>query len=138
METDTPNTPSSETPSEPSLTDKLRALLVDFPDAPTTAQIDGFKSKYGDIYMSALSEEELFIFRALNRKEHRELNANIAEGKIPAEEFEEKIITGCLLWTSAPGSIANKAGTIPSLFEQVMQNSNFLPSQMLANLVIKL
>jgi hypothetical protein len=122
---------------EPSLGDKLRALLSEFDNAPTSAEVDAFKTRHGDVFLSALNDDEVFLFRALTRKEHRKLNADIAEGKIPGDAFEEEVVKTCILWKSI-SDLESKAGTVPSLFEQVMQNSNFLAPQLLSNLVTKL
>lgn len=122
---------------EPTMGDKLKELLADYDGAPGATQIDGWKAAHGDIFLSALNDDELFIFRALNRKEHRSLNAAIAEGKLAPESMEEEVVRLCLLWKSVK-DLDSKAGTLPSLFEQVMQNSNFLAPQLLSNLVTKL
>jgi hypothetical protein len=122
---------------EASLADKLRALLQEFDNAPTVEAIDGMKAKHGDVFLSALNDDEVFLFRSLTRKEHRSLNAQVAEGKLEGSEFEEQVVNTCVLWKSSVESF-DKAGTVPSLFEQIMQNSNFLSPQLLSNLVTKL
>lgn len=132
------NVNKDEAKKEPTFGDKLKGLLHDFKNAPSTSEIDAFKLKHGDVYLSALSETELFMFRSLTRKEYREINANIQEEKLSGENYEEIVVSTCLLWTSVTTNLDNKAGTYPSLMEQIMQNSNFLSPQMLTNLVIKL
>jgi hypothetical protein len=131
------DTQKPEEKKEQTFADKLKGLLKDFPNAPSLAEIEAFKAKHGDIFLSALSEDELFVFRALTRKEHRKLNNEMQEGKLAPDLYEDEVIKSCLLWTSVDDLDA-KAGTFPSLMEQVMQNSNFLSSQMLTNLVTKL
>jgi hypothetical protein len=126
-----------ETPKEPTLGDKLRALLTEFENAPTAQELEMFKQKHGDIFLSALSDDEVFIFKALTRRDHRAINSEIAENKLASDQYEEEVVKRCLLWQSIK-SLEDKAGTIPSLFEQVMQNSNFLSPQLLTNLVTKL
>lgn len=132
------NEQESKEQKEPSLADKLRALLAEFPNAPTAAEIEMLKAKHGDVFLSALNDDEVFLFRALTRKEHRAAQSAVAEGKMEGEAFEENIVITCLLWKSSPESLEQKAGTFPSLFEQIMQNSNFLAPQLLSNLVTKL
>lgn len=132
-----PNLENIEEQKEPSLADKLRLLLSDFPTAPSAAEIDSFKATHGDVFLSALNDDELFLFKALTRKEHRKLNLDVTEGKIVGDNFEEEVVKTCLLWKSIK-NLDDKAGTVPSLFEQVMQNSNFLAPQLLSNLVTKL
>ena len=124
-------------PKEKTLGEKLQELLKDFPNAPSQLQIDEMKATHGSVLLAALSEDELFLFRPLTRKEHRALNAKIAEGQIAPELFEEQVVSACVLWKSVQ-SLEDKAGTLPSVFEMIMQNSNFLSPQALSNLVVKL
>lgn len=131
-------TKTEEKAPEPTLDQKLRGLLDEFDNRPTQTEIEGLKARHGDVFMSALNEDEVFIFRALTRKEHRALNVAIAEGKIPGENLEEEVVKACVVWKSSENSLESKAGTVPSLFEQIMQNSNFLSPQLLSNLVTKL
>lgn len=123
---------------EPTLAEKLRALLSKFENAPSAVEIDRLKATHGDVFLSALNDDELFLFKALTRKEHRAFQAAVAEGQLQGEAFEEEVVKSCLLWKSHAESLESKAGTFPSLFEQIMQNSNFLAPQLLSNLVVKL
>lgn len=129
--------PEEEAKKELTTADKLKALLDEFDNAPDVAAIEKMKAQHGDIFVSALSDDEVFVFRALSRKEHRKLNADIAEGKISPDAFEDEVVRMCVLWKSIP-DLEAKGGTIPSLLEQVMQNSNFLSPQLLSQLVTKL
>ena len=126
-----------EAKKEPTLADKLRELLADFDNAPSAAVIDSWKAKHGDIYLSALNDDEVFIFRALTRKEHR-LFTEAAQKPEYTSDFDEDVVKACVIWKGSDSSLDSKAGTIPSLYEQVMQNSNFLAPQLLSNLVTKL
>ena len=53
---------------------------------------------------------------------------------------EENIVSMCLLWPklSVEDLQKDKGGTVSTLLEQVMQNSNFLTPQQASMLVIKL
>lgn len=128
-----PETQPGAQPEQPSMASRLKALLRDFPTSPTTEEIEGWKTKYGDIFVSAFSEDELFVFRPLNRREHRELQ----ESAQSEQDFEEKCVRRALLWTSV-ADLEQKAGTIPTLFEQIVQSSNFMAPQLAASLVVKL
>lgn len=125
------NTP--EEPEEESISSKLLALLKDFPTAPTASSIEQWKSEHGDVFVSAFSEDEIFVFRSVSRRAHRQLQ----ESSASSDEFEENLVKSCLLWTSVP-DLDKKGGTIPTLFEQVVQNSNFMSPQLAASLVVKL
>lgn len=128
---------STNQSEQPTIGEKLRGLLRDFPTAPSTETIDSFKATHGDIFLSALTDDEVFIFRTLTRREHRKLTSDINQGIFPPESLEEQVVDFCVLWKSIT-DLELKAGTIPSLFEQIMQNSNFLAPQLLSNLVTKL
>jgi hypothetical protein len=129
--------PEKEVEQEKTLAEKLKDLLDKFDNRPSAEAINEMKSKHGDVYLSALSDDEICLFRSVTRKEHRAINSAIAEGKMAPDDFELEIVKSCVLWTSI-GNLESKAGTIPSLFEQIMQNSNFLAPQLLTNLVTKL
>lgn len=115
----------------------LPNLLARFPNAPDQEKIDLLKAQHGDIYLSALSEDEIFIFRALNRAEWRSLQMKLQEGILDGFTQEEEIVKTALLWKSVE-SLDKKAGTIPTLAEQVVQNSNFMPPAAAAQLVGRL
>lgn len=126
--------PESE---EPSFADKVKGLLGNFDNAPATEQVEGWKATYGDIFVSAFSNDELFIFRSLRRNEYADLQDKVASGAMSPMQQEEATVDKCLLWTSVK-DLSAKAGTIPTLLEQVLQNSNFIPPQLASQFVAKL
>ena|SRR5258706_13319794 len=156
------DTTETETEAEAPVTvPDLKSLLKDLPNAPDQSIIDGWKVKYGNIYMSGFDENEIYIWRALNRSEYKQmqieqqiqaatnqLSENATKEEVTAKvtaaitgDFarEEKIVATCLLWPKLTvEELAMKAGTVPSLLEQVTQNSNFLSAQQASLLVIKL
>lgn len=115
----------------------LPGLLAKFKEAPDQEKIDQFKAMHGDVFISAFSEDEIFIFRALNRLEWRTLQIKLQEGTIDTFQHEEQIVATALLWKSV-SNLDKKAGTIPTLAEQVVQNSNFLSPAAAASLVGRL
>ena len=163
---------SEEKETEKTASQRLYEILKDIPESPDLATIDSWKEKYGDIYASGFSEQEVFIFRSLSRAEYQAMQVsqqvkalraqqkeqdimsneslneadrwthiessvkdNVSEGLKNEEEVAEK----CLLWPKKTSEeLSKKAGTINVLFEQIMQNSNFLTPQQAAALVIKL
>jgi len=124
-------------PEEPSMADRLRDSLSKFEGAPAPEMITGWKENYGDVYVSAFSEDEIFIFRSLSRSEYTSLQERAATEQLDALAYEEESVKTCLLWSSVQ-DLNRKAGTIPSLMEMIMQNSNFVPPQVAAQLVAKL
>lgn len=127
------NESQPEEKTQPTLAEKLREMLAEFPSAPSVDEIEMWKSRFNDVFASAFSEEEFFVFRPLNRKEYRELQASAKD----EADFEEAVINCALLWSSV-NDLNKKAGTIPSLLEQIMQNSNFMPPHVASTLVVKL
>lgn len=118
-----------------SITDLLAAL----PGAPTKEQIEAWKQEHGEVFCSALSGEEIFIFRPLKRREYLELQLLAQQQQTPIDG-EELLVKKCLLWGSdlAVRSLDNKAGSLTTLQEQVLQNSNFVAPAVASALVVKL
>jgi len=112
-------------------------MLAQYDGAPSMLDIENWKQQFGDVYISALSDDELFIFRCLRRKEYASLQNDVADGKMSPLEQEEATVKTCLLWTSVK-DLSSKAGTIPTVLEQIVQNSNFMPPQLAAQFVAKL
>ena len=122
-----------EMAQEKTFVEKLRELLSGFPNHPDESVIENWKNDHGDVFCSALSEDELFVFRAVSRKEHRDIQAASED----ESDYELRVVTTCLLWSSVP-DLERKGGTLPTLLEQIMQNSNFMPPQLAGQLVVKL
>lgn len=116
---------------------RIRGILGKHPNAPSTLTIDDWKVKYGDVFISAFSDDELFLFRPLNRKEYLDLQKRAMSQEITPEDHELETVTTCMLWTSVK-DITLKAGNVPTLLEQILQNSNFVPPQLASQFVGKL
>jgi hypothetical protein len=116
-------------------------VLFRQPTAPTQDEIERWKMKHGDVYVSVLSESEVFIFRAITRPEWIKLQQIMAdpEAKMDQFKFEEMICNQCVLWKSIAVSWdMGKGGTPMTLHEQVLQNSNFMSPQAASIFVAKL
>ena len=119
----------------------LPEILRAFPSAPSQEQIESWKAKYGDIYVSGFSETELFVFRAITRPEWVALQARAAdpESKMDNFKFEETVCEICVIWKSIPTSWSQcKAGIPTAIQEQVLQNSCFVTPQAASMLCAKL
>lgn len=134
----------------------LISMIKDLPDAPNQAVIDGWKAKYGDVYVSGFSETEIYIWRAINRAEYKQMQIQQqmlaaqadAEQKLDSKvtmaiegqfDQEDQMVAKCLLWPKlSVEELQKKAGTIPSLLEQLTQQSNFLSPQQASVLVMRL
>jgi len=120
----------------------LAELLASFPDSPTQVKIETWKENHGEIYCSGFSEEEIVVWRPINRREFVSLQESIqtAGEQVSNFDLEERVVGQCLLWTSpqAEKALLHKAGSLTTLNEQIMQNSNFINPQMASALVVKL
>ncbi len=123
----------------------LGEVLKKFPGAPDDAQIEKWKQEWGEVMCSMFSETELFIFRPIKREEWVNLQMYVSqqqqEGNTVSNfEIEEKIVENCVIWMSPLGmdSLQNKAGSLSTLHEQVLQQSNFVNPAYASNFVIKL
>lgn len=128
---------------EPEKEKTLKDLLMEHSEAPSQAQLDEWKNRFnGEVYTSALSQDDFFIFRPLNRQEFSELQVMLSNPEVQLSQLdvEERIVSMCLLWSteSAQRSMESKAGTFSTVHEQIMQNSNFMNPAMASQLVIKL
>ena len=117
-------------------------LLKNFAGAPDQSAIDAWKEEHGDIFCTAFSETELFIWRPLSRAEWREhqMMLSQAEGQVDPFVLEEETVMKVMLWMSNPGekALQLKAGSVSTLHEQLLQNSNFIDPRFASNLVVKL
>jgi hypothetical protein len=116
--------------------------LSKFEGAPTSEQIEGWKQEFGEVFCSAFSEEELLIFRPVNRGEFVKMQTDAANAERPWTQLDMEGVVSemCLLWASdnAQKSLRTKAGSLSTLHEWVMANSNFMDPRIASALVIKL
>lgn len=118
----------------------LADYLYSLPNAPTKEVIDQWKATFGDVFVSGFGEQEIFVFRALQRKEHREMQARLNDPQGPIDQFtyEEQVCDICVLYPPAPRDWEKKAGMASTLFEQIMLNSHFFSPQAASMMVLKL
>lgn len=119
----------------------LGDYLKDIPGAPTTEQIDEWKKKFGEVFCSGFSELELFIWRPISRAEFISLQVAASQAQNSGQfVLEEQLVETCVLWASESGqkALTLKAGSLPTLQEQIMQNSNFVSPSVASALVVKL
>lgn len=98
-----------------------------FPGGPSVKQIDAWKEKYGQIYMTEIDEEDAFIWRVLNRREFKEI---MKLDDADAMYREERVCEKCILWPEGrtfTDMSEGKAGAPTVLAEQVMEKSGFSP-----------
>jgi len=135
--------PVEQVPQDGSEIPNLVNLLKDFTDAPGETQIEKWKQQFGEVFVSGFSETELFVWRPLGRDEYVMLQKKMrqqVEGQEAMSdlEFEQAVVDACVLWGSAMGALKSKGGSVSTLSEQIMTNSNFMAPAMASVLVMKL
>jgi len=138
---DTPITPPVQ--EEPKPEEKnLSQIMADIPDSPDQSQIETWKQQHGEVFCSGFSPLEMYIFRPLTRVEFVQMQTVMQspDNQLTQLEIEEQIVQRCLLWGSNDGmlSLQTKAGSLTTLHEQILQNSNFINPAMASALVMKL
>ena len=135
-------TEATEQPSDQEAPKDLAELLQQQVGAPSSEQIDAWKEEHGEVFCSGFSETEMFIWRPLRRQEFRTLQEQLAAGAVDQFQYEDRIVETCIIWPDlgphGAVGLGKKAGTITTLADQIMQNSNFLPPQLAATLIRKL
>lgn len=122
----------------------LVKLLEEFDNSPGASEIEKWKQQFGEVFVSGFSETEMFVWRPLNRKEYVELQKKMRnptqenEQQFTDLDFEEAVVGCCLLWGSNEKILKNKGGSVSTLSEQIMTNSNFMNPAMASVLVMKL
>ncbi len=96
-----------------------------FLDGPTKDQVEDWRSRYKDVYLTDFEEGEVIVWRSLLRKEYKEIM------KIPnADNYykEERICERVVLWPENYGHLImaqGKAGIPTLIAELVMEKSGF-------------
>lgn len=120
----------------------LGELMFDLPDSPDKAQVETWKQQHGEVFCSGFSPLEMFVFRPLTRVEFVQIQTVMKspDNQVSQLDLEEQIVRRCVLWASKDGltSLDNKAGSLTTLHEQILQNSNFVNPAMASALVCKL
>jgi hypothetical protein len=119
-------------------------LLKDFDGAPGQAEIEKWKQQFGEVFVSGFSETELFVWRPLARDEYvayqKKMRTPVKEGEeaMTDLDFEEAVVKKCVVWGSDMNILNTKGGSVSTLSEQIMTNSNFMAPAMASVLVMKL
>jgi CRISPR/Cas system CSM-associated protein Csm2 small subunit len=119
--------------------DPIMEFYEQLQEKPNQEQIDSWKEAVGDVYFAQISEKEYFVFRAIKRKEWRDLLKRLEQVKDPMKQDEAIVMKGVLYPKLDNLKInALSAGTINTMKELVMQASNFFPPEYALQLVRKL
>ena len=133
----------NDTPEEAMLEEMpvpdVYSILQELPGAPNQEQIDRWKTQT-EVFTSILSETDVYIWRPVNWHEYKQLQKSSAEHMDNPSYFDEQLVYKCVLWPKLmPENLpALKGGTIPTLSQQIMGGSNFIPPAVAMELVAKL
>jgi len=114
-------------------------LLASLPGGPDRAQVEAWKQQFGEIFTAYFSEQEVYVFKPIRRMEWKNW---MSEQHLTQNQLalQEHVVSQCVIWPPVrPEAImTSKGGTVPTLFEQIMEYSNFIPTQAALTLVTKL
>jgi hypothetical protein len=117
----------------------LPSLLKGVEGAPSPADIEKWKQTFGEVFVSGFSETELFVWRTVARREYVEIQKRLVQAQgDPLADPEKELVDLCVLWASNRSTLDTKAGSVSTLYEQIMTNSNFMPPAMASVFVAKL
>lgn len=126
-------------PMGESMKDQIMQLLRETPGAPSEAQIQQLKMKYGDngVHVMAFGKGDVYIYTHLRRgqwKKIQEIMLKVQETQnTDAEDaLKEKVLQHCVIWpTNLPLEFFynSRAGVVDSLYQVILLNSYFLSPQ---------
>ena len=119
--------------------DPILEFYKQLEDKPSDEQIESWKEQVGEVYFAQISETEHFVFRAIKRKEWRDLLKRLEAVKDPLKQDEAIVMKG-VMHPALNNLKVNmlSAGTINTMKELIMQASNFFPPEYALQLVRKL
>lgn len=130
-ETPAPAEAVAETPPDPN-----EAL---YEGGPIRAQVEAWKTQFGDVYVTEVGDEKYIVWRTLTRFEYRRLiktlEQQVASGQVSQAEAnlnnEEAISELCILHPAlSRTNMAGEMAGIPSIIsQQVMEASAFVSVQ---------
>lgn len=96
-----------------------------FPNGPKLNEVEEWKSRYKNVYLTEFDDDNIFVWRALTRREYKDIM------KVESDEFykEERICETCILWPRDYNFVDmsnGKAGVPSYIAEQVLAESGFL------------
>lgn len=126
-------------PMGETMKDQIMQLLRETPGAPSEAQIQQLKMKYGDnaVHVMAFGKGDVYIYTHLRRgqwKKIQEIMLKVQETQNSDAEdaLKEKVLQHCVIWpTNLPLEFFynSRAGVVDSLYQVILLNSYFLSPQ---------
>ena len=120
-------------------------LLTQLPGGPTLAEIQAWRTQYDSIYVLPLRDDDWYVWRYLELREWREIQAQL--GAVPPEGVEkfiqEKVLQACVVWPREKLLVEKEsqrlpAGLIELLYEVIMAGSYFMAPEQALQRAIRL
>lgn len=128
--------PQVEDGNEDIITLVLMALEEDGLDEEALV---AYKSRYGNVYISQVHEDgRAYLWKKLSRGEYKQI---VESGAMAKElSYQDAVLRKCLLLPKPEQGffMASDAGTIPTLFKQIMFQSGFVPEQYALSLITEI
>lgn len=106
--------------------------------APDAEQVAKWKEQCGRVRFVPLNDDEVYFIRPIKRAEYKGLVEATMSAKTDPEAFmRERVVARCILWPKLdPEQFADTlAGTVETLYQSVMDLSNFVTQDQLATMV---
>ena len=120
------DTPEKDEEKKPRV-DPIMKHWGDLKGRPDDQQIENWKSQYGEVFLMSFDENDNYVWRPIKRLEYKNM---LQQAKDDAH-FQEMLVQRCVLWPHiGPERLTGgKAGTVPTLYNVIMEGSNFLDPQ---------
>jgi len=142
-EKEEPRSPEEERTAGPQFEEEPDIYsIIEANDGPPREVIEQWKQEFREVHLLPINDDNLFLYRSLNRAEHNRFKAVFAQaGEGLTEDMrKEKIVAHCLLSPRIPeGQFdLHPAGLVDTLYEAVSFSSMFLQPQMVMGLIMRL
>lgn len=107
-----------------------------WPGGPKSGLLQEWKKRYGDIYVTAVTDNQFVVWRAITRPEYREYMERVEEisqsGQVSQSQIqmmvEETISELCMLYPTYADAMANQslAGLPGTISQQCLEASGFV------------
>lgn len=135
--------------------DPLEYLQANFEGAPSEDDIKRWRRTHGDVFITGLTDDEVFVWRTVKRLEYKNILTRVASAAqamartqsamTNAEEgrnslFMEEVCKTCVLWPeiNVDQLTFSKAGTMDTLCNLILEASNFVSHGLAVRLTRKL
>jgi len=118
---------------------ELLNVLKEHENAPDEYTLNSWKMSHGKFFASSIEGSDVYIWRTLKRLEHRQIVSQQPQDG-GQDLFENQVIKRCLLWPTPNNDFISTtdAGTIPTLYKQIMHQSGFVNDEYAISMIRRL